>query len=66
MYKANGKTFEKISEAKQAAREALIGRAEDTSILVYEWQATNSDLTPGYWEPVAQGTYDKYHKRVCK
>ena len=47
MYRVETKTFEKISEAKRYARQSLLGRAEDVSILVYEWQATNGSLRPG-------------------
>lgn len=66
MYRVETKTFEKISEAKAAAREALIGRAEDAYVLVYEYQETTGDLRPGYWEPVARASYNRYHKPTCK
>lgn len=66
-YRANGKEFSLISEAKAEARRALIGQPEDYSILVYEWIATTTkELAPGYWEPIAQAVYDKYHKIVCR
>ena len=57
MYKANNRTFETITEAKQEARAALIGRAHDEHELIYERQGGAIDLQGGFWCPIARAEY---------
>ena len=57
MYRCNNRTFETITEAKQEARAALIGRAHDKFEMIYEWQAGVIDVRDGFWCPVARAEY---------
>lgn len=57
MYRTNNRTFETITEAKQEARAALIGRHHDEYEMIFEWQGGSVDLQDGYWEPVARAVY---------
>lgn len=64
-YKVEGQKFEKISEAKKAARNALIGKHEDSYVLVYEWESASPTIGDGLWNPVARAEY-KRGKIICK
>lgn len=64
MYKTSGKTYEKLNEAKAAARADLIGKPEDAICLVFEWQSATPTIGGGFWSPVARAEY-KGNKIIC-
>ena len=59
MYRTNNRTFETITEAKQEARAALIGRAHDEHEIIYEWQGALAQFggPDGFWWPIARAEY---------
>ena len=64
-YKVENKNYDTITEAKKAARDAMIGRHHDDYVLVYEWQESGPEIGGGFWEPVSRAEY-KGNKIICK
>jgi hypothetical protein len=57
MYMTNGKTFDKISEAKPSARASLAGRPADNFETIYAWETASWEIGGGFWNPIARAEY---------